>query len=497
MSRNESQTAVRAGHPRRWAILALVLAAECMDLLDGTIVNVAAPTVRASLNASAAALQWIIGGYALAFAAGMIAGARLGDRYGRKRLFALGAAGFAAASLACAFAVSPGMLIGFRLAQGAAAALLIPQGLGIIRDVFSGADQNKAFAVFGPVIGLSAVLGPILGGALVDLNAFGSGWRLVFFVNVPLGLIAAIGAARLMPESRAARRPTVDLVSTLIAAAGMGLLIYPLIQGQEAGWPLWTYLMMAASMVAFAALALRIRSQVRRGRDPLIVASVFRHRAFSAGLASITAFFAGMIGVLLALTLFLQFGEHFSAIHAGLTLAPLAFGMAAGATVAAAVLVPRIGRIALQIGAVVLAGGTAWLYLVISANGLHTSSLDLIAPQLTLGLGIGMLVSPLFGFVLASVTDEETGSASGVLNALQQLAGAIGVAVLGTVFFAALAHGGFVTALQRCLLIELCTAPVLALLTFMLPRHPRDEAEILAAGQDPAPAAVAEPELVG
>jgi hypothetical protein len=206
-----------------------------------------------------------------------------------------------------------------------------------------------------------------------------------------------------------------------------------------------------------------------------------------------------MIGVLLALTLFLQFGEHFSAIHAGLTLAPLAFGMAAGATVAAAVLVPKIGRTALQIGAVVLAGGTAWLYLVISANGLHTSSLDLIAPQLTLGLGIGMLVSPMFGFVLASVTDEETGSASGVVNALQQLAGAIGVAVLGTVFFAALAHGGFVTALQRCLLIELCTAPVLAALTFMLPRHPRDEAEIMAAGQAPAPAPapVAEPELVG
>jgi MFS family permease len=274
----------------------------------------------------------------------------------------------------------------------------------------------------------------------------------------------------------------------------MGLLIYPLIQGQEAGWPLWTYLMMAASVAAFAALALRNRGQLRRGRDPLIVTSVFRHRAFSAGLASITAFFAGMIGLMLALTLFLQFGEHFSAIHAGLTLAPWAFGMAAGATVAAAVLVPRIGRTALQLGAVVVAGGTIWLYLVISANGLHTSSLDLIAPLLALGLGIGMLVSPLFGFILASVTDEETGSASGVLNALQQLAGAIGVAVLGTVFFAALSHGGFVTALQRCLLIELAIAPVLALLTFALPRHPRDEAELLAAGSEPATEAV--PELL-
>src|SRR5215472_664197 len=383
----------KAGHPRKWVILALILAAECMDLLDSTIVNVAGPAIKTELRASSSALQWIIGGYALAFAIGLITGGRLGDRYGRRRMFVLGAFGFVAASLLSAFAVSPAMLIGRRLAQGTAAALLIPQGLGIIRDVFAPSEQGAAFGVFGPVIGLSAMLGPILGGALVDLNAFGSGWRLVFFVNVPLGLIAAIGAARLMPESRAARRPTVDLVSTLIAAAGMGLLIYPLIQGQEAGWPLWTYLMMAASVVAFAALALRIRSQVRRGRDPLIVASVFRHRAFSAGLASITAFFAGMIGVLLALTLFLQFGEHFSAIHAGLTLAPLAFGMAAGATVAAAVLVPRIGRTALQIGAVVLAGGTAWLYLVISANGLATSSLDLIAPQLTLGLGIGMLVS--------------------------------------------------------------------------------------------------------
>ena len=180
-----------------------MLAAECMDLLDSTIVNVAAPTIHNDLRSSTSALQWMIGGYALAFAVGLITGGRLGDIYGRKRLFVLGAIGFVVASMACAFAVSPEMLIACRLAQGGAAALLIPQGFGIVRDAFAPEERGSAFAIFGPVIGLSAVLGPIVGGALVDANLLGSGWRLIFFVNVPLGLIAAIGAARLMPESRA------------------------------------------------------------------------------------------------------------------------------------------------------------------------------------------------------------------------------------------------------------------------------------------------------
>jgi MFS family permease len=215
----------RVNHSRRWAILALILAAECMDLLDGTIVNVAAPTIQRGLQASTSALQWVIGGYALTFAVGLVTGARIGDIYGRKRAFVIGAYAFVATSLSCAFAVNPAMLITSRLAQGAAAALLIPQGLGILRDVFSAEDQGQAFAIFGPVIGLSAVLGPVLGGLLVDANLFGSGWRLVFFVNLPLGLAAAIGAARLMPESRAPRKTRLDLVGNglLMAATGLHL----------------------------------------------------------------------------------------------------------------------------------------------------------------------------------------------------------------------------------------------------------------------------------
>jgi EmrB/QacA subfamily drug resistance transporter len=464
----------RVGHPLRWKILALVLAAECMDLLDGTIVNVAAPTIHADLHAGAAALEWIIGGYALAFAAGLIAGGRLGDIYGRRRLFILGALGFVASSLACAFAVDTAMLIACRLAQGAAAALLIPQGLGIIHEVFPPAEHGKAFAVFGPVIGLSAVLGPILGGALIAANAFGSGWRLIFFVNLPLGLIAALGAARLMPESRAGRPPRLDLLGTVLAALGMGLVVYPLIQGQQAGWPAWTYLMAAGSAVAFGLLVAWSRRQRRAGKDPLIEASVFSHRPYTAGLATIIVFFAGMIGTLLVLTLFLQLGEQFTAIHAGLTLAPFAVGTAAGATLAGAVLVPRIGRTALQAATLVIAGGVWWLHGVVGAHGLHTGSLELIAPQLVVGLGIGMTISPLFDFILSAVTQAEVGSASGVVTAVQQLGGAIGVAGMGTIFFSALGSVGFVTALQRCLIVELATTPVLLLLISTLPARARE-----------------------
>jgi EmrB/QacA subfamily drug resistance transporter len=464
----------RLAHPRKWAILALVLAAECMDLLDGTIVNVAGPTIRTELRASSTALEWIIGGYALAFAVGLITGARLGDRYGRKRMFVIGALGFVAASLLSAFAINPAMLIASRLAQGTAAALLIPQGLGIIREAFAPEEQGAAFGVFGPVIGLSAVLGPIIGGALVDLNAFGSGWRLIFFVNLPLGLAAAIGAVRLMPESRSPGAAGADWTGTMLAAAAMGLLIYPLIQGQQAGWPAWTYAMMAASVVTFGLLVVWSRRQGRRGRPTLIEASVLRHRAYSAGLACIVVFFAGMMGTLLTLTLFLQFGEHFSAIHAGLTLTPFAAGSAVGAVLATTVLVPRLGRATLQIAAAVIAGGTWWLYQTISAHGLATSSAELIPAQALLGIGIGMVISPLFDFILAAVTDAEVGSASGVVNALQQLAGAVGVAVIGTVFFSVLGREGFTAAIGHCLLIELGIASALALLAWLLPRHPRE-----------------------
>ena len=212
------------GHPRRWLILWVVLAAECMDLLDGTIVNVALPSIRRHLHSSDAALQWIAGGYALAIAIALILGARLGDRYGRRRLFVIGALGFTLCSLGCGLSSSTEMLVCFRLAQGVAGALLIPQGLGIMRTVFPAEELPKAFALFGPVIGSAAVFGPIIGGLLVSVHALG-GWRLVFFVNLPLGLAAAIGAAMLMPESRAPHLPRIDLLGSVIVGGAMLALV--------------------------------------------------------------------------------------------------------------------------------------------------------------------------------------------------------------------------------------------------------------------------------
>ena len=479
-SPSPSPPTTATGHRRKWVILALVLIAECMDLLDSTIVNVAAPTIRNELHTTASALEWVIGGYALAFAIGLLTGARLGDIYGRRRMFAIGALGFVAASLGAALAASPEMLIGCRLAQGTAAALLIPQGLGIIREAFPPDELGTAFAVFGPVIGLSAVLGPILGGALIAANAFGTGWRLIFIVNLPFGLIAAAGAARLMPDSRAPRPARLDLVGAGLTALTMGLLVYPLIEGRADGWPTWCYLMFAGSALSLGGLVAWSRRGLRRGRDPLIEPSVFANRTYAAGLASAMVFFAGMVGMLLVLTLFLQFGEHFTPIHAGLTLAPLALGMASGATLAAAALAPRLGRTVLQLGAVLFAGGLWWLHQVVAAHGLDTGSLVLIPAQLFTGLGIGMLVSPLFDFILAGVTDDGAGSASGVLNAVQQLAGAVGVAVLGTIFFTTLSHHGFAAALERCLVVELGTIPVLIGLTFLLPLRARDPEAVVA-----------------
>jgi MFS family permease len=264
----------------------------------------------------------------------------------------------------------------------------------------------------------------------------------------------------------------------------MGLLVYPLIQGREAGWPAWTYLMMAASVVAAGLLAGWSRRRGLRGQGTLIETSIFRHRGYSAGLACIVVFFAGMAGTLLTLTVYLQFGEHFSAIHAGLTLAPFAAGSAVGAVLAATVLVPRLGRGTLQVAAVLMAAGTWWLRGIIGAHGLATSSAELIPAQVVLGAGIGMLISPLFDFILASVRDHEVGSASGVLNAVQQLASAIGVAAIGTVFFSTLSRSGFTAAISRSLEIELGVAGVLVLLAFALPRRPRDPDEPVT---EPAP----------
>jgi EmrB/QacA subfamily drug resistance transporter len=466
-------TVPAVSHPRKWAILAIVLCVECMDLLDATIVNVAMPHIRADLGASASALQWIAGGYALALSVGLVTGGRLGDIAGHRRTFLLGTLGFVIASLLCALAPGTGLLIAARLLQGLACAIVLPQGFGIIRSTFAAEDQQQAFAVFGPVIGLSAVLGPIVGGLLVDANVAGQDWRTVFLVNVPIGVVALIGAYRLLPESRETDPPTLDLVGTVLIGLVAGLLVYPLIQGREAGWPWWTWAMFAAAAVLLVSFAQWVRT---KQEDPLVTPSLFAKQQYDAGLGIMFLFFGGLSGVMLVLTLYMQLGQRFSAIHAGLSFAPWSLAMAVGAGLSGGVLGPRYGRTVLQAGAVLCAAGNLLLIWSVHTHPLTTSTAWFAGPLVVYGLGMGLFVAPAFDIVLASVSDEETGSASGVLNANQQLAAAVGVAVMGTIFFGALTGRGFVVALERVLWVQLAVIAAIVVVSPLLPRRAREEA---------------------
>lgn len=463
------------GHPRRWLILAIVLVVEIMDLLDGTIVNVAAPTIRADLGASTTSLQWVVGGYALALAVGLVVGGRLGDLFGRRRLFLAGIVLFTLSSLLSGIAPSTGVLIAFRLTQGLAAALMIPQGFGILHSAFSTEDLNKAFGIFGPIMGLSAVFGPIVGGALVDADLFDTGWRLVFLINLPLGVLAFVGGWRVLPESRTAGATRMDWWGAVLVAAAAGLLVYPLMQGREADWAPWTFGMMAASVVVLGVFAWWQARRCARGQDPLVTMGLFAKRAFSGGMGVIMMFFGAFGGLMLTLTLFLQLGLGYSASHAGLSLGPVCLGLAIGAGLAGGLLTPRFGRHVLHAGFALLVVGALGVGLVLDSRQMSVTTWQLAGPLLVAGLGVGFVAGSLFGFILAAVADDEVGSASGVLNALQQLASAVGIAVLGTVFFGALPSPGYVAGLERVTVVVAGVAVAAMALVLLLPRHPREE----------------------
>ena len=481
-------------HPKRWLILFVVLAGECMDLLDGTVVNVAVPTIHRSLGASSTALQWIVGGYPLALAVGLLIGGRLGDLVGRRTMFLVGITGFTVASAACAVAPSTGVLIAARLCQGLAGALMIPQGFGLLRETFPGDELSKAFGFFGPVMGSAAMIGPILGGVLVSAHLFHAAWRSVFLINLPIGLAAGIAAVRLLPRTITRHATQLDLAGGAIAAIASLALIYPLIQGRALGWPAWTYASIAASLVLFGAFAIHLQRRKRSARDPLIEPSVFAHRGYSAGALVLMLYFGGMIGSMLTLTLFLQLGEGFSAIHAGLTVAPFALGTAITAPAGAGLMHKLGGRVMIQAGSVLSLLGYVAVALILTRTA-HVSTLGLLGPLLVVGMGMGLFVVSAFDTIIAAVTDAELGSASGALNAIQQLGGAIGVAVLGTIFFTTLSHHGFAPALQRAMWWAAGTLVTVLIASPLLPARAR-ETNPAATPDKPSTGATTRPEAV-
>jgi EmrB/QacA subfamily drug resistance transporter len=416
-------------------------------------------------------------------------GGRLGDLLGRRTMFLIGITGFTVASAVCGLAPNTSVLIAARTVQGVAGAMMLPQGLGLMRSVFSPGELPKAFGLFGPVLGSSAMVGPIIGGGLVSLHLFSGAWRPVFLINVPVGLTGLIAAAVLLPKVKERHATKLDIPGAVLAALASLALVYPLIQGRALGWPAWTYASMAASVLLLIAFGYYSVLRKRRGADPLVEPSIFTHRGYSAGALVLMLYFGGMVGSMLALTLFLQIGEGFSAIHAGLTTAPFALGTAISAPIGGSLMAKLGGRRLIQIGCVISLAGYATLALILSSTS-HVSTWGLVAPLAVMGVGMGCFIVPSFDTIIAAVSDAELGSASGALNAIQQLGGAIGVAVLGSVFFSAVASLGFAGALERTAWWSVGTLVLVLVLTPLLPRTARPETDIL----DVTPASAGQPE---
>ncbi len=472
-----------AGHPRRWIILFLVLAAEVVDLVDSTIVNIAGPTIQRELGGSDATLQWFLAAYTLAFAISLVTSARIGDIVGRKTMFLIGMAGFTTASLLCGLAVSPGMLIGCRAVQGLFGAVMIPQGLALIKAAFPPAEIGKAFSAFGPVMGLSAVLGPVIAGVLLSADLFGTGWRMIFLINVPIGVVAFFGAIAYLPQLRLPGKPArLDPLGVVLVTAASALLIYPLVEGHQLGWPLWIFAMMACSAVVFGLFA---RNE-RRSPDPMIEPSLFRNGAFTGGLAVILTMFVAMIGLMLCFNLYTQLGLGFTPLHAGLALVPWSLGIAIGAGLAGGWLGPKYGRRTLQAGLLIVVVGMALLWSTLELMDGSVGAWDLAPATLVAGIGSGLVFAPMFDIILAGVNDREVGSASGVLSAFQQFGGAIGVAVIGTIFFELIPAHVFTGSMEAVVLV--CAALFLLSFgcSFLLPRFARREGELVEASTDEA-----------
>ncbi|MEV8532834.1 MFS transporter [Streptomyces sp. NPDC051211] len=420
---------------RRWLALAIVMTAAFMDLVDVTIVNIAIPSMKSDLGASTSAIQWISAGYALAFAAGLITGGRLGDIYGRKRLFLIGMTGFTAASLLCGIAADPGMLVASRLLQGSMAALMVPQVLAIIHVTFPPQERGKVFGLFGAIIGLGAVMGPLLGALLTEWNLFGLEWRPIFLINLPVGIAGVILGRKFIAESKAPKALRLDLAGVVLATLAMVMLIYPLTQGRENDWPLWGFLCMGAVPFVIAGFIAFEKYKTRKDGSPLVELSLFKIKSFAGGIAVQVTFGIASGIFFMVWTLMMQMGLGWGALKSGLTGIPFSLAVSVSAGMSVQKLVPRFGRKVLQAGALIMAAGLLFYIWESQHYGMAITPWQMIAPLVLLGIGMGLIVAPLTDAVLSEVPREDAGSASGLINTTQQMGNALGLGLTSVVYF--------------------------------------------------------------
>ena len=429
---------------RAWQALIVLLAGMFIALLDTTIVNVALPSIRTSLDASEATLSWIISGYALAFGLLLIPAGRLGDRIGHKWVFFTGLALFTVASLACGLAQNDLQLIIARVVQGIAGGIFVPAVTAFIQLLFPAQSRGKAFAIMGAVIGVSSALGPIVGGLIIQAFGEENGWRLVFGVNLPIGIVALIAAAILLPNGADVKvgdkvKSGIDVVGLLLLSAALIALLVPLIEGEDQGWPLWTYLTLVAGALLVVAFAFWEISYSKRGNSPLVPPHLFSHPAFTGGTILALVYFASFTSIFFVISLLWQSGLGHTPLESGLVSIPFAIGSIIGSSQSNR-LTARLGRNVLVIGVSLLSVGLIAVFvLLLTVAGVDLTSWMLLVPLLIAGLGNGLFIAPNAQFIVATVDRSEAGGASGVIGVMQRIGSAVGIAVVGSVLFAGVA----------------------------------------------------------
>ena len=467
-----SRTASTGQRTATWAPLAVILCGTFVYVLDFFVVNVALPSIQRDLAASTAAIEWIVAGYGLTSAAFLVTGGRLGDHYGRRKLFCVGIATFTVTSALCAVAPDAGFLVAARLAQGVGAAIMAPNVLSILAATYTGPARVKAISVYGMVMGVAAVGGQLLGGLLIAANLAGLGWRVIFWVNVPVGIAALVLARRLVPESRATvsgtGRGRLDLLGAALFTTALVAIVLPLLDGREQGWPAWSWACLAAGPALLAVFAAHLRAMSRRGGQPLLDPAIFAVRAFRAGLTCQVLFWCQQAASYLLLALYLQEGRGLSPIKAGGVFAVLAAGYLATSFRAPA-LTMRFGRRVVAAGALVAALGDLALVLAVLPGGGEPVA-ALFPGLLLLGAGQGLCITPLTTTVLSHADASSAGSVTGALSTAQQVGNAIGVAVSGIIFYGLLGDGhGYGTAYRWSTAEMAVLLAGVTALTFIIP----------------------------
>ncbi|TCO17242.1 EmrB/QacA subfamily drug resistance transporter [Kribbella steppae] len=478
-------SARRAAHPSPRAValsgglhpagVFFLLAGAFLPIMDFFITNVALPSIDASLHASASELELIIAGYGVAYAALLVLGGRLGDRFGRHRIFLGALVGFIVASAVCGFAPTVGVLIAARIVQGATAALLVPQVLATFHHTLEHERKARALALYGATSGIAAVVGQLVGGLLVSADIAGASWRPIFLVNVPIGLVVLVVAARIVPNTRSDHPVGVDLPGTVLFAATLTAVLVPLTEGHSLGWPWWTWAMIGLAVLLGIATAVVERRAEQRGQIPLLPPSLLKLPSMSRGLVMVFAFSIGFGAFMFVFALTVQDGLHEDALHGGLAILPMALLFFLGSLFAPKA-ISRFGRAALSVGAVIQLAGLASLVAVVVDRWPHVRLWDMAVPLALAGAGQSMLFAGLFRSVLADVPTHLGGVGSGVLITLQQSGLALGVATLGTLYIARAEHNtphAFATVEY----VQLVIIALLAVGAAALPRFTRAAAD--------------------